>query len=59
MGLNIPFALLRIRAAPESRLKLSPFEIVYGRPLQARVLTSLCSEINHELNVTGYVQNLS
>ena len=30
----LSIALLQIRMAPKRRLKLSPFEILYGRPFQ-------------------------
>ena len=32
----LPIALLRIRTKPETREKLSPFEILYGKPFQTR-----------------------
>ncbi|XP_053112201.1 uncharacterized protein LOC128327421 [Hemicordylus capensis] len=34
----LPLALTRVRAAPSSRLGLSPFELVYGRPFVASEL---------------------
>ena len=33
---TLPIALLRIRVKPRSKENLSPFEILYGRPYQAK-----------------------
>ena len=41
-------ALLQIRVAPRSGLKLSPFEIVYRRPFQISVLGMLPLDLEHE-----------
>ena len=41
----LPIALLQIWVAPISRLKLSPFEVVYGRPCQILVLEVSPSQI--------------
>ena len=47
----LPIALLRMRVAHQSGLKLSPFEIIYGRPCQVSVLGT------HPLNLE-HVQHL-
>ena len=39
----LPVALLLVRVAPRSRLKLSPFEILYDKPFQ--LFDYKCSEI--------------
>lgn len=45
---QVLLALLQIRAAPQSRVKVSPFETVYGRPFQASVLETFILNIEQE-----------
>ena len=54
----LPIALLRIRVAPRSGLKLSPFEIVYGKPLRISVLGTPPLDLEHEARIKQYVQHL-
>ena len=54
----LPIALLRIRVAPESGLKLSVFEIFYGRPFQVSVLGTPPLDLEHESKIKPYLQPL-
>ena len=48
MGPCTPYYLILIRVVPRSRLKLSPFEIVYGRPFRVFVLGTLSLYLERE-----------
>ena len=47
-----------MRVAPGSGLKLSPFEIVYGRPLQISGLGMSPLDLEHKARINQYVQYL-
>ena len=51
---ELTIALVRIRVASQSRLKLSPFEIVYEQPFQVSVLRTLPLNIEHESKINMY-----
>ena len=51
MDQTLPIDLLWIRVAPWSRLKLSHFEIAYGRPLQDSVLGIPPLDLEHESKI--------
>ena len=53
-----PIALLQIRVAPRSGLKLSPFDIVYGKPFRISVLGATPLDLEHEWKIKHYVQDL-
>nr|XP_034967967.1 uncharacterized protein LOC118083565 [Zootoca vivipara] len=53
----LPLALLRIRSIPHKNTRLSPFELMFGRPVPyVRMMSPIES---HDLDVEYYVQSLS
>ena len=54
----LPSALLRIRVAPVSWLKLSPFEIVYRNPLPISDLGTPPPDLGHGARIRPYVQHV-
>ena len=52
----LPVALLWISVAPRSRLKLSSFEILYGRPFQVSALGGEYINALNNLTVANYVK---
>ena len=54
----LSIALFWIRVVPRSVLKLSPYETVYGRPLQISVLGIPDLDLEHEWKIKQYVQHL-
>ena len=54
----LPVALLWIRVAPRSRLKLGPFEILYGRPFQVSAQVGGSINALKDLAVANYVKAL-
>ena len=54
----LPIALLQIRVVPRSGHKLSPFEIVYGRPFKISDLGVLPPDMEHGYKIKQYVQHL-
>ena len=55
----LPVALLQIKVAPRSRLKLSPFEILHGRPFQVSARAGASVNALKDLAVVNYVKALS
>lgn len=53
-----PNALFWVRIVPQSGLKLSPYEIVYGRRFQVFVLGTPPLDLEHESKIKQYVQHL-
>ena len=54
----LPVALLWIRVDPRSRLKLSPFEILYGRSLQVSARVGESINALKDPAVANYVKTL-
>ena len=54
----LPIALLWITIMPQSVLKLSPLEIVYGRPSQVSISGIPALDLEHESKIKQYVQHL-
>ena len=54
----LSIALLWIRIAPRSGLKLSLFEIVYGVPFQVSVLGIPSLDLEHESKIKQYILHL-
>nr|XP_028563823.1 uncharacterized protein LOC114585388 [Podarcis muralis] len=53
----LPLALLRVRSLPSKRTHLSPFEVMFGRPVPyVRMLTPYASQ---DVQLNNYVQSLS
>ena len=52
----MPVALLWIRVAPRSKLKLIPLEILYGRPFQVSALGGEYINALNNLTVANYVK---
>ncbi|XP_053255630.1 protein NYNRIN-like [Podarcis raffonei] len=53
----LPLALLRVRSLPSKRTHLSPFEVLFGRPVPyVRMLTPYASQ---DMQLNNYVQSLS
>lgn len=52
----LPVALLWISVAPRSRLKLSSFEILYGRPFQVSAWAGESINALNNLTVAKYVE---
>ena len=54
----LSIALLQIRMAPKRRLKLSPFEILYGRPFQVSAHVGESINALKDLAVANYIKTL-
>lgn len=54
---QLPLALLRVRSLPSKRIHLSPFEVMFGRPVPYVRMLSPIPVQDVELN--NYVQSLS